>query len=176
MPRKICRVRRPNDYLVMENRSQYRKRIHLKGFDYSDTSSIYFIALCTANKKPYFETEKLTQIIEDEMEFRRVAGQIKLYCYCIMPDHLHILLSLTSSYRKSLQDWVSTFKRYTSRTVNTSFGISPLWQKNFYDHIVRREESLLKMVEYILNNPIRKGMASEWHAYPHSKVVDPLPI
>ena len=52
------------------------------------------------------------------------------------------------------------------------FEIKPLWQKNFYDHIVRKEESLLKIAEYIVDNPVRKELVSEWEEYPYSKVND----
>jgi len=60
--------------------------------------------------------------------------------------------------------------------INELFNVRPLWQKNFYDHIVRKEESILKIAEYILNNPVRKGMALRWESYPYSRMVDPLPL
>ena len=67
---------------------------------------------------------------------------------------------------------MSAFKRYTTRVINELFGIKPLWQKNFYDHVVRKEEPLIKIAEYIVNNPIRKGIVSEWEEYPYSKIVE----
>ena len=120
--------------------------------------------------------DKIAKIIEDEMEYRREVNGVILFCYCIMPDHLHILLSLTNNYKKSLQNWVSAFKSYTARIVNTSFCIKPLWQKNFYDHVVRKEESLIKIAEYIVNNPVRKGIVSDWQEYPYSRMVDALSL
>ena len=160
----------------MANNIKPRKKLHLRNFDYTSNAFVYFITICAANKQPYFLNDKVAKIIEDEMEFRRNINQIKLFCYCIMPDHLHILLSLTDDYQKSLQNWVASFKRYTARVINELFAIKPLWQKNFYDHIVRKEESLLKIAEYIVNNPVRKGMVSRWDKYPYSKMVDPFPL
>ena len=87
-----------------------------------------------------------------------------------------MLLSLKESYHKSLITWVSSFKRYTAKVMNESFGIKPVWQKNFYDHIVRKEQSLRRIAEYILNNPVRRGIVGTWDAYPFSKMVDLLPI
>ena len=87
-----------------------------------------------------------------------------------------MLLSLTDEDQKSLINWVSAFKRYASRNINGSYGIKPLWQKNFYDHVVRKEESLIKIAEYIVNNPVRKGMVGTWEEYPYSRMVDPLPM
>ena len=153
-----------------------RKKLHLTNFDYKGGSYVYFITICTANKQPYFLDGRVNEIIEDEMEFRRGMKQIRLFCYCIMPDHVHILLSLDDNYKKSLQNWVSAFKRYTARVVNNLFGISPLWQRNFYDHVVRKEDPLVKIAEYIVNNPVRKEIVSHWQEYPYSKMVDPLPL
>jgi len=87
-----------------------------------------------------------------------------------------MLLSLTENYNQSLQNWVSSFKRYTAKKMNELFGIKPVWQVNFYEHIVLKEESLRKIADYVLNNPVRKGIVETWNEYPFSKMVDPLPI
>jgi REP element-mobilizing transposase RayT len=151
-----------------------RKRLRLADFEYTGGSYVYFLTLCTSHKQPYFADERIASVIENDMGFRRIKGEIVLYCYCIMPDHLHLLLSLTDHYNKRLQDWVSAFKRYTSRTTNDLYCVKPLWQRNFYDHIVRKKESLIKIAEYIVNNPVRKGMVDEWADYRHSKIFDDL--
>jgi len=153
---------------------KHRKPLRLIDFEYKGEAFVYFLTLCTSQKQPYFADGRIAKVIENEMEFRRVKKEIRLYCYCIMPDHLHMLLSLSDIYHKRLQDWVSAFKRYTSRTTYELYGIKPLWQRNFYDHIVRKEEPLLKIAEYIVNNPVRKGMVEEWEQYQHSKIFDAL--
>jgi putative transposase len=160
----------------MVNKIRIQKRMHLKSFDYTGNGHVYFITICTAARMPYFNEHQIAEMIVDEMEFRRGAKEIRLFCYCIMPDHIHMLLSLTKEYQKSLINWVSAFKRYSTRNINGSYGINPLWQKNFYDHVVRKEESLINVAEYILNNPVRKGIARVWEEYPYSRMVDPLPL
>ena len=42
------------------------------------------------------------------------------------------------------------------------------WQKDFYDHVIKKEESIAKQVRYILNNPVRKGLVDLWDKYPYS--------
>jgi REP element-mobilizing transposase RayT len=154
-----------------------RKDLHLKNFDYKNSNFVYFITLCTANKQPYFSKKAVAKIIIKEIDFRNATTkEIKIYCLCLMPDHLHILLSLSESYNKTLQNWVTTFKRHTAKDANELFCIKPLWQKNFYDHVVRQDESLLKIIEYIVQNPVRKGMVSDWEEYPYSRIMDPLPL
>ena len=158
----------------MENNR--RKRMHLSGFDYTGGSHVYFLTLCTADNKPLFMDPGIAGLIANELELRRNRDEIILFCFCIMPDHVHMLLSLSHGYSKGLIDWVSAFKRYSARVIKKSYGIAPLWQKNFYDHVIRRDESLIKVAEYIVNNPVRKGMVREWKEYPYSRIVDPLPL
>jgi putative transposase len=153
-----------------------RKRMHLSGFDYTGRSHFYFVTLCTADKRPLFKDAEIARFIIDEMEFMRNRDEIVLYCFCIMPDHVHMLLSLSKGYQKSLINWVSAFKRYSAKIARKSCGVKQLWQNNFYDHVVRRDESLIKVVEYIVNNPVRKGLVREWKKYPYSRIVDPLPV
>jgi putative transposase len=160
-----------------------RKGIRLEGFNYNSAANVYFLTICTAKKQSYFSNPILSKVIVDELKHRHKNGEIKLFCYCIMPDHLHLLVSLEENYiqkkgafgERTLQDWISSFKRYTSR-IGSSHNIKSLWQSNFYDHIVRNDESLSGICEYILNNPVRKGMVSTWEEYPYAKMVDDLPM
>jgi len=157
--------------------------MHLKGFNYGSHECVFFVTICTAEKKPYFSKPNMCRVIIDELEYRLSKKEIRLYCYCIMPDHLHILLSLEQNYaskngafgERTLQNWVSTFKRYTGRMAKQAHYVWPLWQKNFYDHVVRKDESLVGICSYILNNPVRKGMAPTWERYPYSRMISDLP-
>jgi REP element-mobilizing transposase RayT len=169
---------------MLQKEHKKRKRIHLKDFDYSSHDHVYFLTICSDNKQPYFSDSRISKIIVDELEHRHKNQEIKLFCYSIMPDHLHILISLEKGFTKkkgafgerTLQNWVSAFKRYTARIAGEMVDIRPLWQQNFYDHVVRKDESLVDTCSYILNNPVRKGMVSNWEEYPYSKIVDTLPL
>lgn len=161
----------------MNDKIKRRKRLHLESFGYKGSHTVYFLTFCTVNKQRYFLNNEMAKVISNVIEFRKSnLKEITVFCYCIMPDHLHMLLSLTENYNKSLQNWVSSFKRHTAKTMNELFGIKPVWQVNFYEHIVRKEESLRKIAEYVLNNPVRKGIVETWKEYPFSKMVDPLPV
>jgi putative transposase len=153
------------------------KQIHLNTVDYKGGAYIYSLTICAYNGKKLFRREGVAKVITDELHFRwKTSEEIRLYCFCLMPDHLHLLMSLSDTYQKSLQNWVGAFKRYNARVANLLYGVSPLWQKNFYEHIVRSDESLFKIAEYILNNPVRKKLVSKWQDYPYCGVVDPLPV
>ena len=88
-----------------------------------------------------------------------------------MSNHIHLLFSLGEGYDKPLSVWVSSFKRYTSKLAKEISGMDKLWQINFYDHVVRKDESLSNIAEYILHNPVRKGIVTKWEDYPFSKLL-----
>lgn len=143
-----------------------RKQIHLINYDYSRNDAVYFITLCTHGKQEYFKKPQVAKYIADEINYRtRTAGEILVFAYCIMPDHLHLLLKLNDGYGKTLQKWVAAFKIHTARLLNQLENITPLWQRNFYEHIVRTDESMKEIAEYIVHSPIRKNMVSNWREY-----------
>jgi putative transposase len=68
----------------------------------------------------------------------------------LMPDHLHILVGIEGE--DSLSGIIRDFKRATSRFAGVC------WQRNFFDHRIRRDESLREKEDYIRENPIRAGL------------------
>jgi putative transposase len=76
----------------------------------------------------------------------------------LMPDHLHALMSFPPSTR-CFQSIVSKWKEWTAKQL----GI--VWQRDFFEHRLRREESRRNKADYILQNPVRKNLverAEEW--------------
>jgi REP element-mobilizing transposase RayT len=146
-----------------------RKNIRLKDFEYK-SGYAYFVTICTKNKTEYFLNKEIAEIVETSINFRISKNEITVICYCIMPDHIHMLFSLNENYEHDLSTWVSSFKRFISHLVNAKFMIADLWHINYYDHIVRNDESLENIVEYILNNPVRKNLVTDWKDYPFSKI------
>lgn len=148
-----------------------RKQIHLADYDYSNTDAVYFITICTYNKIAYFKKPDVAEYMAKEIDYRsRVTDEVTMFAHCIMPDHVHLLLKLNEGYGKSLPNWVAAFKKYNSRILSMMLDIKPLWQANYYEHIVRRNESLKNIAEYIANNPVRKNFVTQWQEYPFSKI------
>ncbi len=79
-----------------------------------------------------------------------------------MPDHLHLLLDTEDCIK-----FIKNFKQITGYQFKTKTGLA-LWQKSYYDHILRKEEDLIGTVKYILNNPVRAGLTEKYLDYPHS--------
>jgi putative transposase len=85
------------------------------------------------------------------------AARWHLNLLLLMPDHLHLLIGIDGS--TPLSDLIRDFKRITARRTAVR------WQRNYFDHRVRKDESLAEKADYILNNPVRAGFvtcAQEW--------------
>jgi putative transposase len=125
-------------------------------------SFAYFITICTFKKNPYFKdpktVEPLLEILEDSVH----KNGFVLYAYCFMPDHLHLLL--LGSEDSSLEALMRQFKQKSGFCFKRVFG-QTLWQRSYYDHVLRKEESLNEVALYILNNPVRKGLVNDLRDY-----------
>ena len=163
----------------------YKKRIRLKNFDYKGGYR-YFITLCTFNKKPAFEDNIL---VNPALPFRLRKGGVnwlidvlreksksfgfKIWAYCFMPDHLHLLIEGKDS-NSDMKQFISSYKQYTSYYHKKQTGLpvplarqtgTPLWQINFYEHVLRNEEDTMNVVYYIFGNPVRKGLVGDYRKY-----------
>jgi REP element-mobilizing transposase RayT len=88
-----------------------------------------------------------------------------------MPDHLHIVLSPGDS-TLSLSKFLNIFKGRTTAVFREKEGLKKLWQRSAFDHVIRADEDLRAIVEYIRNNPVRKGIAEKADDYPYSEWFD----
>jgi REP element-mobilizing transposase RayT len=81
-----------------------------------------------------------------------------------MPDHLHWLLVLEE---EDLATVVRRMKSRSARAVNRMLHREGrLWQKDYYDHGVRRDEDLRRLARYIVANPLRAGLVENVGDYP----------
>ncbi len=90
----------------------------------------------------------------------------RVWAYCFMPDHLHLLVQGTML-RVSLPQFVREFKQRTSFAFRHQHR-RPLWQRSYYDHVLRDDEDVLTVARYIFENPLRKGLVQEFRGYPFS--------
>ena len=68
--------------------------------------------------------------------------------YIIMPNHIHMILAINKQYNNSISKIIQQFKGKITKEIGYS-----IWQKLFYEHIIRNEKEYLKIKEYVINNP-----------------------
>ena len=91
-----------------------------------------------------------------------------------MPDHLHLLLSPYTGI--DITEAIQRFKTFTTN-LSWKFGCEgKLWQRSYYDHVIRKREELLEVCEYILANPVRKELVGKPGDWRYSAMPDNLPL
>jgi len=104
---------------------------------------------------------------------QRIKSSCQLEVYCIMPDHLHIVVTPAEDGASSLR-FVDRFKGWYSRVAHQAGGQGRLWQPRSYDHLIRTHEDLDRIADYIMANPIRKGLCDYVEEYPWSGIPEPI--
>ena len=139
-----------------------RKHPRLKEYDYSNDGG-YFVTVCVKNKEKLLGEPvlvngkiKLTPIGETAEKHIKAINSaydgVRVDSYMIMPDHIHMLITISGGMRAcrptSLQTVVRTFKTMVTREIGFS-----VWQTSFYEHIVRDEKDYTDIDNYIKANP-----------------------
>ena len=151
-----------------------RKRLRLKDFDYANPNYVYFATICARHLTNPFNRTELAKEVMQSLLWSREHSRFRLYCYCLMPDHLHLAVS-PGKCGWTLSRSIGAFKSFTTyRSWQHGFR-GKLWQKSWYDHIARKEEDLVAICQYILANPVRKELVECIEDWPYSDMVDPLP-
>ena len=147
-----------------------RKELRIKEYDYSQ-EGYYFITICTNNRENILSKIVYNEIrneakIQLTEEGRIIEKRIKvtnekdknifINSYVIMPNHVHMIIENNGSSRAPtptnsvIPKFVSGFKRLTNKEYEKN-----IWQRNYYEHIVRNEKEYYEIQEYIELNPLK---------------------
>jgi len=142
-----------------------KKRIRLSSFDYLGAYR-YFVTVCTYNKTQAFTSTKRVKIVSDILKETTKQEGFTLWVWCFMPEHLHMLVEGVGE-ESDFRRLIRIFKQKSGYRWKQDKG-QKLWQEDYFERILRREETTLKVMEYILNNPVRRGLVSLPEEYPFS--------
>ena len=167
----------------MKGKSQInsRRSIRLKDYDYSKPGA-YFVTICTKGHKNIFgnvvdsgiKLNELGKIVSQYLyDLPNHYPHVKLDKFIIMPNHIHGIFMLVGAgfkppptinkKRHGLTEIIRAFKTFSSRKINKLYKISgtSVWQRNYYERIVRDEDELNKIRQYISDNPIKWELDKE---------------
>jgi putative transposase len=159
----------------------HRRSIRLQGYNYRNPGA-YFVTICAEGRKCLFGeitdgemrlNESGTVVTKCWQWLSSQYPHVDLDEWVIMPNHLHGIIVLSDDggacrggsrtaptgvvRRKPLGGLIGAFKTVSTKEINElrrSRG-SPLWQLNYYEHVIRNENELNRIREYILSNPLQ---------------------
>jgi putative transposase len=130
--------------------------------------------------KFWLRDERIASMVKDSIHYRD-GKEYSLIAYCIMPNHVHLVFTpiverfaeslkgteqdkIHGIERNSVSPYIVTkilqdLKKYTARESNVLLNRKgQFWQHESYDHVVRDEDDLRRIVEYVLNNPVKASL------------------
>lgn len=155
-----------------------RKSTRLKEYDYSQNGA-YFITICTKDRQKILSninkdvgaglaSAHLTQIgkiVNDTIIELKNKYDIEINYYVVMPNHIHMIIEIRNLKRAdtrpahTLSKIICAFKsisalKYLKYSKEKNVYNKKLWQRNYYEHIIRDEKEMEEIIKYIMNNPI----------------------
>ena len=134
-------------------------------FDYHGPYA-YSLTFCAFKRQKHFEVEAIVSSVRTAILRTATDCTFAVLAYCFMPDHLHLLVQ-GSDMEATLPTFAKLARqRATVATSGTRSG--PLWQDGYHERTLRRDEHLLIVATYIVNNPVRAGFVSNWQEWPQT--------
>ena len=127
--------------------------------------ALYFLTFCTyARTKALSDAEVAARTLE---QFRRTAAleQFAIRAYCLMPDHVHLLVEGTAA-TSDLRRFVKMAKQRSGGVHRRRCGVR-LWQEGYFERVLRDRDDVRSIAQYIVNNPTRAGLVERPEQYPH---------
>ena len=141
-----------------------RQRIRLDGPIYSIEGQVFSVTIGTSPRAPIFEEPGFgLECIRILSGLEQETGN-SVYAFCLMPDHVHLLLEATEAC--PLPGFIGRWKSLCYRARRQRGNPRAFWQRSFFDRAIRAGEDLRQVALYILNNPVRKGLAEDFRSYP----------
>lgn len=146
-----------------------RNSNRLPTYDYR-SSGAYFITICTQKRQQVLEIPIIrAALLERWQQLPQRFPGVRVDAFVIMPDHVHGILWLDGTRKDAptlgsvigaLKAWVTLAWRNYHREAHIPC-LSHLWQRDYYEHVIRNEEDLALTHEYILNNPLQALLKQE---------------
>jgi putative transposase len=149
-----------------------RPRLQRRLWTASPTPVIF---LARTRRRRLLENDAVYQIIRDELADAEKRHGWRVGRFVVMPDHLHWFCAPASEEHRELSIFVGQFKQWTSKRIARVLGRSPpIWQQNFFDHLLRSNEAYQEKADYMWLNPVRAGLVQRIDEWPYKDDLQPL--
>ena len=136
----------------------------LRSFDYVGYYR-YFLTICSFDRVKVFVSDADVWPVVTRLSQSANAHQFSVVAYCLMPDHMHALMAGEHE-AADFREFVRIFKQQTGFDW-TGRHTTRLWQRGYFEHVLRDEEDTLAVARYIIENPLRAGLVTDPLDYPY---------
>ncbi len=135
---------------------------------------MYFVTTCTFHRRQILASVTAATILVKEWNSERWRHGWAVGQYVIMPDHVHFFCSPEQD-ALSLSKFLQRWKEWTSKHIKCELSDrQPVWQEEFFDHVIRSKESYSQKWEYVRQNPVRAGLVGNADDWPWQGAIELL--
>ena len=139
------------------------------------TPAIYFVTICAKDRRPIMANFGTVDILRREFAAARERHGRRIGRFVVMPDHVHFFcISDERRDASSLSRFVGAIKEWTAKQMVAYGARPPIWQKQFFDHLLRSDESYANKWTYVHENPVRAGLVAKAEDWPHAGEIETL--
>ncbi|MGH9532192.1 MAG: REP-associated tyrosine transposase [Terriglobales bacterium] len=139
---------------------------------YQQSKQSHFVTFSCYRRLPHLQEARLRDLFVECLERTRRSYRFRVYGYVVMPEHIHLLVSEPNveELAKAIQALKISVARRAMR--HRPGGDAPLWQKRYYDHNVRTQQSFVEKLRYLHRNPVKRGLVErpedwKWSSFRH---------
>jgi len=126
--------------------------MRLKDYDYSSNGG-YFVTICAHDRSLIFDDKEKEVIAREMGELSRRFSGVTVDAHVTMPDHVHVILLFVEC-ESPLPKVIQAFKSLSTARIKKDSSRQRVWQRGYYDRIIRNDRELEALREYVRNNPI----------------------
>jgi putative transposase len=128
----------------------------------------YFLTTCTAQRRKILARPQCVSIMVNAWRVSPALYGWVVGRYVIMPGHIHFFVSPRPE-AKRLSTFVGDWKKWTGRKIASCEHIDPpVWQPEYFDHLLRSVRSYSEKWDYVWNNPVRGGLCASAEDWPYA--------
>ena len=137
---------------------------------------LYFVTTCVAQRRPLLACAVAAAILRDQFVQAPRRYGWRIGRYVVMPDHVHFFCAPGGEREPtSMSIFVAGVKMWSARAILAQYGRPPpLWQREFFDRLLRSDESYDRSWAYIRDNPVRAGLVKEARDWPYAGELEAL--
>jgi REP element-mobilizing transposase RayT len=127
---------------------------------------LYFVTLCTHCRQAILADSAVRDAFQEFAKRGFTERNIAVGRYVIMPDHIHLFVCGPDDF--VLGRWIGSLKQKLAKAIKRKPDAHAIWQRGFFDHVLRNDESYGQKWQYVRDNPTRAGFVVKSEDYPYS--------
>ena len=131
-----------------------------------ENNPVFFVTFCNYRRRKLLATNAVNSAFSEFAIRAYNEHNIAVGRYVIMPDHLHLFVCGPDDFE--LGKWIGLLKQFLGKAIEYKQSNDPIWQRGFFDHVLRSEENCGHKWNYVRENPVRAGLVARSEDWPYA--------